>query len=52
MVKKIHLSQEGIKERIRKLEIEKMTKEVQINKTKRKRIYTQLAKLQKALDNP
>jgi len=52
MGKMIHLTIEGIKDRIRKLEIEKMTKDVMDNKTKRKRIYSQLAKLQKALENP
>jgi hypothetical protein len=34
------------------LEEEKSKEEVQNNKTKRKRIYQQLAKLQKALINP
>jgi predicted nuclease with TOPRIM domain len=52
MVKKIHLSVEEIKEKIAKLEVEKSTLETVQNKTKRKRIYTQLAKLQKALGNP
>jgi hypothetical protein len=52
MVKKIHLSQEEIKEKISRLEIEKAKEDVQANKTKRKRIYQQLAKLQKALEDP
>lgn len=52
MVKKIHLSLEDIKQKIHKLEVEKMLEEVQKNKTKRKRIYAQLAKLQKALEAP
>lgn len=52
MVKKVHLSLEEIKQKIAKLEVEKMTLEVQQNKTKRKRIYAQLAKLQKALTSP
>jgi len=34
------------------LELEKTKEEVQQNKTKRRRIYAQLAQLQKALDNP
>lgn len=52
MVKKVHLSLEEIQERISKLEEEKGKEEVQQNKTKRKRIYAQLAKLQKALSDP
>ena len=34
------------------MELEKTKEEVQQNKTKRRRIYAQLAQLQKALDNP
>ena len=45
MVKKIHLTVEDIQTKIRKLEVEKQTEEFQTNKTKRKRIYEQLAKL-------
>lgn len=52
MVKKIHLSLEEIQEKISRLEVEKTKEEVQNNKTKRKRIYAQLAKLQKALTDP
>jgi uncharacterized small protein (DUF1192 family) len=52
MVKKIHLSVEEIQEKIAKLEAEKGNTESMQNKTKRKRIYAQLAKLQKALGNP
>jgi hypothetical protein len=52
MGKKIHLSVEEIRQKIAKLEIDKMTEEVQKNKTKRKRIFAQLAKLQKALVAP
>lgn len=52
MGKKIHLSIEEIKQKITKLEIEKNLQETKDNKTKRKRIYSQLAKLQKALDAP
>jgi hypothetical protein len=52
MGKKIHLSVEEIRQKIAKLEIDKMTEEVQKNKTKRKRVFAQLAKLQKALVAP
>ena len=52
MVKKIHLSLQEIQQKIAKLEEEKVTEEVKNNKTKRKRIYAQLAKLQKALQVP
>lgn len=52
MVKKIHLSLEEIKAKIERLEAEKLDPAVQDNKTKRKRIYAQLAKLQKALTDP
>lgn len=52
MVKKVHLSLEEIQQKIAKLEAEKDTEEVQQNKTKRKRIYAQLAKLKKAVSAP
>jgi septal ring factor EnvC (AmiA/AmiB activator) len=52
MVKKIHLTMEEIREKITRLEAEKVKEEVQKNKTKRRRIYAQLAQLQKALDDP
>ena len=45
MGKKIHLSIEAIQQKITKLEQEKQSKDVQNNKTKRKRVYAQLAKL-------
>jgi len=52
MGKKVHLSVDDIKEKIAKLELEKLSEECKTNKTKRKRIYAQLAKLQKALGAP
>ena len=52
MGKKVHLSMEAIQAKIEKLEQEKKSKEVLSNKTKRKRIYAELAKLAKALKEP
>jgi len=52
MGKKVHLSVDDIKEKIAKLELEKVSEDCKTNKTKRKRIYAQLAKLQKALGAP
>ena len=52
MGKKVHLSIEAIQAKIEKLEQEKKSKEVLCNKTKRKRIYAELAKLAKALKEP
>ena len=52
MGKKVHLSVEEIRSKIEKLEQEKSDPSTQANKTKRKRVYAQLAKLQKALQDP
>ena len=52
MGKKVHLKLEDIQAKITKLETEKKDPSVQTNKTKRKRILSQLAKLQKALKEP
>lgn len=50
MGKKIHLSINGIKERIQQLSNEVQLEEIKTNKTKRKRLYHQLASYKKALD--
>lgn len=52
MGKKIHLSIEDIKARIGKLSDEVELEENKANKTKRKRLYHQLANLRKALEDP
>ena len=52
MGKKIHLSLEDIQAKIEKLEYEKSDPVVKANKTKLKRVYSQLAKLKKAVDDP
>ena len=52
MGKKIHLSIDDIRTKIAVLEQEKNDPATQTNKTKRKRVYTQLAKLEKALKDP
>jgi hypothetical protein len=52
MVKKVHLSQEEIAEKIEKLEKEKETEEFKNNKSKRKRVYQQLALYKKAIVDP
>lgn len=52
MVKKIHLSLNEVEDKIEKLTQSIELEETKANKTKRKRLYHQLANLRKAINEP